>query len=158
MFNTTDTWTKATKELNDRLSYEDVEHDALGDFAAVAPHNDDVIGYVSVFNADEEGNQRPFEEMARSIADSIGTIARNTPVSATEAGTVSVAVSVDYSWQGEHMTVKIPVDETGEINGEVLVFRAWQDAPIGRANCKDLHSVARTILSAYQSRYFVDAA
>lgn len=177
MFNTTDTWTKATKELNDRLSYEDVEHDgveqhinhildvstfvkhkALGDFAAVAPHNDNVIGYVSVFNADEDGNQRPFEEMARSIADSIGTIAWNTPVSATEAGTVSVAVSVDYSWQGEHMTVQIPVDETGEINGEVLVFRAWQDVPIGSAYCKDLHSVARTVLSAYQSQYFADAA
>lgn len=177
MFNTTDTWTKATKELNDRLSYEDVEHDgvdqhinhildvstlvkhgALGDFAAVAPHNDDVIGYVSVFNADEEGNQRPFEEMARSIADSIGTIARNTPVSTTGADTVSVAVSVDYSWHGEHMTVQIPVDETGEINGEVLVYRAWQDTPIGSAHCKDLYSVACAVLSAYRSDYFADAA
>ena len=29
MFNTTDTWTKATKELNDRLSYEDVQHDGV---------------------------------------------------------------------------------------------------------------------------------
>lgn len=177
MFKMTDTWTKATKELNDRLSYEDIEHDGveqhinhildvstlvkhgvLGDFAAVAPHNDDVIGYVSVFNADEDGNQRPFEVMARSIADSIGTIAQNTPVSTTGADTVSVAVSVDYSWQGEHMTVQTPVDETGEINGEVLVYRAWQDTPIGSAPCKDLYSVACAVLSAYRSNYFADAA
>lgn len=128
----------------------------FGDYVAVAPNGAGVDGFIGVFLADEDGAERKDADLAKSIEFSLAFLAQNIVVpidQLTGTGIVSIAFSVDYSWSGEHMTVLIPVNERGEIAGDVAIRRAWEVGWIGRETCTDATSIAKVIVDTYKRKY-----